>query len=74
MKNKILILFALIIVIVTPFIINEYVNYNKNSKEREIIEFSYKGHDYIGFRRQVGFSGYGGVVHNPECHCLKDSL
>jgi len=34
---------------------------------RNITEFPYNGHDYIYFEVYQG----GGVVHSPECSCLK---
>lgn len=37
-----------------------------------IIEFGYKGHDYIMFKKSNGYQGYAGVVHNPDCHCFTD--
>lgn len=33
-----------------------------------IVEFGYRGHDYIKF--STGHNA--GVVHNPECHCYHE--
>jgi hypothetical protein len=33
-----------------------------------ISEFGYNGHDYIWFKCDL--HPYGGVVHNPDCHCF----
>lgn len=36
-----------------------------------IIHFDYKGHSYIFFSEAVGKCSTGGVVHDPDCGCLK---
>lgn len=43
----------------------------------QVIEFTYKGHDYIWFRSVNGvYAGYdGGIVHDPYCRnpqCVKE--
>lgn len=36
------------------------------------IQFEYKGHSYIEFRRLLG-AGTIGVVHDPDCPCYKET-
>ena len=36
-----------------------------------IIHFKYKGHHYIFFDETSGQCSVGGVVHDPDCECLK---
>lgn len=38
---------------------------------KRITHFEYKGHKYIKFDELVGQSSIGGVVHDPDCECLK---
>lgn len=49
------------------------------SKQKQLQQFSaenfceveYKGHSYIMFRYCVGYQGYAGLTHNPDCPCKK---
>jgi len=34
-------------------------------------EVEYKGHSYIMFMYSVGYVGYAGLTHNPDCPCKK---
>lgn len=36
-----------------------------------IRHFNYNGHDYIQFHISSSHGGNGGVVHDPDCKCLK---
>ena len=36
-------------------------------------EVEYKGHSYIMFMYSVGYVGYAGLTHNPDCQCKKGS-
>ena len=36
-----------------------------------IAHFIYKGHSYIFFDESSGQGSVGGVVHDPDCECLK---
>lgn len=36
-----------------------------------IAHFIYKGHSYIFFDEVSGQCSVGGVVHDPDCECLK---
>lgn len=45
------------------------------SGDYEIIkEFTYKGHHYISFQEGFSYYSWGGIVHDPECPCHKDTL
>ena len=39
---------------------------------REIIHFEYKGHYYIKFASRIPKGAEAGVVHDPDCKCMKD--
>lgn len=36
-----------------------------------IVHFKYKGHHYILFDESSGNCAVGGVIHDPDCECLK---
>lgn len=38
-----------------------------------IKHFEYKGHDYIIFKDGVADHAIGGVVHDPDCRCKKNT-
>jgi hypothetical protein len=39
---------------------------------REIIHFEYKGHYYIKFFSRICKGAEAGVVHDPDCKCMKN--
>lgn len=39
---------------------------------REIIHFEYKGHYYIKFASRIYKGAEAGVVHDPDCKCMKN--
>lgn len=52
---------------------NEPVEITNINRDRQlfgkVIEFKYKGHEYIWFQYNYGYAdGHdGGIVHNPDC-------
>lgn len=37
-----------------------------------IKHFTYNNHDYIQFHVAGGYSGGDGIVHDPDCKCMKN--
>lgn len=75
--RKLFLLLTIIFVLIGCTELNDQIRTQNQQVNRAyfndgVVEFGYKGHDYIMFRQFRGYQGYGGVVHNPDCHCFTD--
>lgn len=55
---------------------NEQLDTTRTYRAANIDKFIFEGHRYIMFSGNSGYSGYAGVVHDPDCPCFykRDSV
>lgn len=68
-----LIAIAFTLILICTCCVYKRDNNGKTPEFTEIIDFEYNGHEYIWFRNfNDCYEGFdGGIVHNPDCKCLK---
>lgn len=42
----------------------------ENNRDFRVTEFTYKGHDYIFMKNDIGRYATAGLVHDPNCECF----